>query len=75
MRRAPIKLDAEAVRLNTTKTTYREATLAALENATPAQINTFVDNNVTDMASAKTLMKKMLLLMVALYRHAQVRGG
>ena len=73
MRRAPVKLDAEAVRLKTTKTTYKEAALAALENATPAQISAFVDNNVTDLASARALMKKMLLMITALYRHSQVR--
>lgn len=34
-----------------------------IQTATPAQIKAYVQNNVTDLASAKLLMAKMLLLL------------
>jgi len=37
--------------------------LARLRTATPAQINTYVDANVTDLASARALFKKILLVL------------
>lgn len=37
--------------------------LARLAVATPAQINTYVDNNVTNIATARTLFKRILLIL------------
>lgn len=37
----------------------------ALAAATPATISTYVDNNVTDLASARTMMKRILLYLAA----------
>ena len=34
-----------------------------LQKASLSQINTYVDNNVTNIASARTLLKKMLAVM------------
>lgn len=48
----------------------RSGLLNQLNTSTAAQISTFVDNNVTDIASAKTMFKR-ILLMIAL----DVRSG
>lgn len=42
--------------------TTRQELLAQLQASTPAQINTYVNNQVTDLASARTLLKKILLV-------------
>jgi len=42
--------------------TMRQELLTQLRNATPDQINTYVNNQVTDLASARTLLKKILLV-------------
>ena len=39
--------------------------LARLKIATPADISTFVNNNVTDLAGARTMFKRILLLLAA----------
>lgn len=39
--------------------------ISALDNMTPAQINAWIDTNVTDLASAKTVLK--MLVKVAKY--------
>jgi hypothetical protein len=38
--------------------------LARLATATPAQINSYVDTNVTNLAEARTLLKRILLVLV-----------
>ncbi len=43
-------------------TDYQDA-LARLKGATPAQIRTYVQNNVTDLASAKALLAKILIFL------------
>lgn len=43
--------------------TTRLDLLTRLRNATPAQISAYVDNNVTDLASARALFKKILLVL------------
>ncbi len=40
----------------------RQALVTAVQTATPAQIKTFVTNNVTDLASARVMLMKILLL-------------
>ena len=42
-----------------------DAIAQALDNATPAQINNWVDNNVTTLADARRLFKLILLYMKA----------
>lgn len=37
--------------------------LNKIKDATPAQIKTYVQNNVTDLASAKVLFAKILLVL------------
>lgn len=37
--------------------------LAQLRTATPMQISNYVDSNVTDLASARTLLKKIILVL------------
>lgn len=37
--------------------------LERLRNATPAQINTYVDSNVTNLADARALFKRILLVL------------
>lgn len=55
--------DAEAARCAAIKTDpLRVDLLQRIKTATNAQISTYVDSNVTDLASAKTLFKKILLL-------------
>lgn len=62
------------MRVNITATAQKkaEATLVTLktqdlieklQKASLSQINTYVDNNVTNIASARTLLKKMLAVM------------
>ena len=41
----------------------RQAILAAISNATPAQVATYVNNQVTDLASAKAMLVKVVLLL------------
>jgi len=38
-----------------------------LINATPAQITNYVNNNVTDLASAKVLLTKIVLVLAAIW--------
>ena len=39
-----------------------------LANKTYAQVDTYIDNNVSDLASAKTVIKKMAKLMLAILK-------
>lgn len=56
-----------AVRLATFQSdTNRQAILAAIGNATPAQVASYVNNNVTDLASAKAMLVKITLLLATL---------
>lgn len=41
----------------------RQAILAAISTATPAQVATYVNNQVTDLASAKAMLVKVVLLL------------
>jgi cobalamin biosynthesis Mg chelatase CobN len=41
----------------------REDMLEKLRNATPQQISDYVDNNVTDLASARTLFKRLIYVL------------
>lgn len=43
--------------------TVRMDLLDRLRTATPTQINTYVDNQVTDLASARTMFKRILLVL------------
>lgn len=40
----------------------RKALINAIKNATPAQIKTYINNNVTDLASARTMLYRLTLL-------------
>lgn len=42
--------------------TDRQAIVTAIKNATPAQIKTYITNNVTDLASARQMLIKLALL-------------
>lgn len=46
----------------------RQALLAAIRNATPAQIKTYINNNVTDLASARTMLTRIALLIALIVR-------
>lgn len=59
--RVNFKAAAEFKRNDTAKDRLR-----ALANATPEQIDAYVDTNVTDLASAKTVLKTLLLAVSAL---------
>ena len=39
-----------------------------LSGVTTEQLNTYIDNHVTDLASAKTVLKKMAVLVLYLYK-------
>lgn len=56
--------EAEAVRTESIKQepTYTDI-LDKLRAATPAQISAYVDANVTDLASARALLKRILLVL------------
>ena len=62
-------LDAATARKATflSDTDYQDL-LNRLASATPAQIKNYVANNVTDLASAKMLMTKILLLISLIAR-------
>ena len=49
--------------------TDRQTLLANFLTATPAQIKTYVNNNVTDLASAKVLLQRILLLVAVIIRN------
>jgi hypothetical protein len=64
----PIKTEVEdnAIRFNVFRAdTDRQDLVNNIAKKTPAQIKTYVQNNVTDLASAKILMAKILLLVGA----------
>jgi len=42
--------------------------LSDLSNKTYAQVQTYIDNNVTDLASTKVVLKKMALVILALLK-------
>ena len=42
--------------------------LSDLSNKTYAQVQTYIDNNVTDLASTKVVLKKMALMILALLK-------
>lgn len=46
--------------------TNRQAMLAALTSATPAQVQTYINNNVTDLPSAKVMLYKIALILATL---------
>lgn len=46
----------------------RQAIVAALRDATPAQIKTYVNNNVTDLASARVMLRNLALLVALAIR-------
>ena len=59
------ELDEQA-RLQAIKDDFlRQQLLTQLNTATNLEISTFVDNQVTDLASAKTMFKRILLLLAA----------
>lgn len=64
----PYVPDAASVAFNTKRNLLladvdRKDIQARLDGATPAQIKAYVDNNVNNLADAKTLLKKILLLL------------
>lgn len=46
----------------------RQVLVAAIQDATPAQIKTFITNNVTDLASARLMLIKLALLVAKVIR-------
>ncbi len=40
----------------------RQAIMTAIRDATPAQIKTYINNNVTDLASARAMLRNLALL-------------
>jgi hypothetical protein len=46
----------------------RQNLVQQIANATPAQVKTYVNNNVTDLASAKVLLMKLILLVALTIR-------
>ncbi len=46
----------------------RIALLNQLKTATAAQIDTYVDNNVTDLASARTMLKRIVKVLAVLVK-------
>ena len=45
-----------------------EIRLSALANKSYAQLQTYINNNVTDLASARTVLKKMANVILALLK-------
>lgn len=48
--------------------TERQTLLAQLRNATLAQIKTYVDNNTTDLASARVMLRRIILLLAVVVK-------
>lgn len=46
----------------------RQEMIDRLTTATPAQIKTYVNNNVTNLAGAKTLLAQLMLVLATLAR-------
>lgn len=46
----------------------RQAIYNAIRNATPQQIKTYIQNNVTDLASARAMLTRLALLIAILVR-------
>lgn len=58
--------DAEAARLQAIRDdALRQQLVSQLATATNAQISAFVDAQVIDLASARTMLKRILLLLAA----------
>lgn len=61
--------DAEATRLvGITDDARRAALVAKLRTATAAEISQYVDDEVVDLASARTMLKRILLVLSTLAR-------
>lgn len=48
--------------------TDRQTIVNAIRNATPAQIKNYVNNNVTDLASARVMLRNLALLVAMVVR-------
>lgn len=46
--------------------------LDAIKAATPAQIDTYLDNNVTDLASARAVLKRMAKLLAVVIKRVNL---
>lgn len=60
-----VEVDGEARRASFDADATRADLLTRLRSATPAQINSYVDNNVANLAEARALFKKILLVLAA----------
>jgi hypothetical protein len=57
--------------IETAKTTAKaDAFVQTFIAMTPAQVSTYVDNNVTDLASARLLLKRLSIMMLFLAKQA-----
>lgn len=66
---AAVAAAAEAARLQAIKDDPLGAALVVqLKTATAAQISTYVDNNVTDLASARLMLKRVILVLARIAR-------
>jgi RecA-family ATPase len=45
-----------------------------IRNLTPTQIDTWIDNNVSDLVSAKSALKKMGRAILFLYKRLEIDG-
>jgi len=62
---SPEELEAQAEAEQKTQT-KADVMFANIINATPAQIDTYIQNNVTDLASAKNVLKLLTKIVVVL---------
>ena len=63
-------IDRETVDANEHAQAKANAQVIAMMNRTPAQIDTFVDNQVTSIAGVQTALKLMLRMIVVLLRRS-----
>lgn len=59
------EIDSELRWISLNADATRADLLVRLRTATPAQINAYVDSNVTNLAEARTLLKKVLLVLAS----------
>jgi len=68
-KRIKVALAAEkVVRDEMTAAARADAFVQNFINSTPTQVVNYIDTNVTDLASAKTVLKKMSLMLLLLAR-------
>ena len=68
---AELSVEADRAAIEAAKTTAKaDAFVQTFIAMTPAQVSTYVDGNVTDLASARLLLKRLSIMMLFFAKQA-----